>query len=126
MPDELRVLVFSEAEIVRALYALRSRRGEPLPDGRLLSAEISRRGEITVQLEVRSLGDQRHRFLFEQVDVAAALIVLCINSSIPLPVTARKSLLRVDGGVALVISRGRIPETVRDVVSRLRPIEAAD
>lgn len=126
MPTELRLLVFTKAEMVRALYALQTRRGDPLPDGRLDSVEVSEVGDIQVRLKIRALRHKWYELAFEEVDVAAALILHCINSSIPLPVSAKKQLQRASGQVALVVTRGQVPDAVGEAAARataLKPVQ---
>jgi hypothetical protein len=107
MITEIRQLIFPRDELIRALVVMRKKRGQALPAGNVIDVEYgtAKKGEITVSLNVALDGSGgREVFTFDTNEIAAALIMHCIEHRIPLPAKANKSLQVIGDSLALVAS----------------------
>ncbi len=105
MPGEIRLVIFSEAEVLNAITAYRKRRGKPLPSSDHVEVTILDKPKIVVTLEIVPEGKQMPiEFVFEGEELAAALIMSCIGRKIPMPATGvSKTIRRVGDSIALQI-----------------------
>jgi hypothetical protein len=97
MPKELRQVVFRSAEVIEAVTAYFRHRQLKLPGGNIEKFEVSD-SPVTLTLHVMIPGEQGSEIRQLQIkteELAAALILHCINNRIPLPAEASKSLRKV-------------------------------
>ncbi|MBV9861921.1 MAG: hypothetical protein JO267_07215 [Alphaproteobacteria bacterium] len=109
MPAELRHIVFRPVEVVKAVIEYRRRMRRPLPAGHLRS----------YQLREPSATDDAVSAIFEispdttsepQIvelagpELAASLILFCIDRKIPLPASANKSLKKFGDHLTLIVT----------------------
>jgi hypothetical protein len=108
MPTEMRYIVFTPNEILRSITQYSQRRREPLPRGTVTNLKIEEQPEIRVVLSIT--GDTKtvaDTVIFQGAELAAALVMYCIEHKIPLPATgARKTLRMIDHQLGLEVSMG--------------------
>jgi hypothetical protein len=106
MPTEIRHIIFSNDEVVRAAIEYHKRTGSPLPPGTVIKIAFEREPVVrcAVHMGLDSDGSRQVHWI-EETTLAAALIFFCINNRIPLPTKAGKNLQMVGDHVALIISK---------------------
>ena len=105
MPTEIRNIIFSTNEVLFAVKDFRQRKKDPLPSGSILDCKMIEEPKVHVQIEMACDPDGHKRTLtFESEELAAALILFCINRRIPLPADALKILQLFDGELGLVVT----------------------
>lgn len=96
MPTEMRHIAFTPNEVLRAITQYKHRRREPLPKGTISSLKIEELPDVHVVMSI--IGDT-HRtpeeVVFQGAELAAALVMYCIERKIPLPATKAKKTLRI-------------------------------
>jgi len=107
MAIETRTIVFNEIELVQAAYNYCVRVEMPLPNGRLNSVRASAESIDRVLLRFAGDGAKETEIQLSYHQMAAALILHCGTTGIPLPRYARKRLAPAGEGMALII---RMPE----------------
>ena len=104
MPSEVRYLVFSIKELVAAIRDYRRRRSQPLVAGSVIRCNVSTDPEVSAGIDVRSDADGKvYSVTLRTEELAAALIMYCINHRIPMPAAANKSLQMFGDSIGLVI-----------------------
>ena len=105
MPGEVRHIIFSEVEVLKALTEYRKRRNKRLPSSEKVEVTIQDKPKIVVNLAIVPEGKQMPlEFVFEGEELAAALIMFCIGRNIPLPASGvSKTIQLVGGNIALQI-----------------------
>ena len=105
MPGEIRLVIFNDAEVVIALTEFRKRRREPLPSSQDVAVTLRDKPRILVTLAIVPEGKKMPlEIVFEGEELAAALIMYCIDRKIPLPATGVSKTIRLVGdSVALQI-----------------------
>jgi len=96
MPTELRHIVFTPNEVLRSVTQYRHRRREPMPAGTVSNLKIEDRPDVHVIVYITS--DDRkssQEVVFQGAELAAALVMYCIERKIPLPAARAKKTLRV-------------------------------
>jgi hypothetical protein len=96
MPTELRHIVFTPNEVLRSITQYRHRRREPLPSGTISNLKIEEKPDVHVVIYIT--GDTRktvEEVVFQGAELAAALVMYCIERKIPLPAARAKKTLRV-------------------------------
>ncbi|MDP2697455.1 hypothetical protein [Thalassospira sp.] len=90
---------------MKAVSAYRRRTGKPLPPGEVRTVGIEKDPEIVVTLQL--VADHGNPVIvpLAGAELAAALIGFCIESKVPVPATAQKSLTILDGHLALKITK---------------------
>lgn len=101
---ELRCIVFDDGELIKALVAHRRRTGKPLPPGEISSFEIERDKEVVARMTITGDSGEKSVVPTSGAELAAAMIAYCIDTRVPVPVTANKSITLLDGRVALKIT----------------------
>jgi hypothetical protein len=109
VPTELRHITFRPVEIVCAIHEYRRRMRRPLPSGLLrafrISNEAGSESPVYASFEISPDGSlERQMIDLKEAELAAALILFCINRKIPLPVGSSKALRRSGDGVTLVVA----------------------
>ncbi|NUB15288.1 hypothetical protein GAY28_23395 [Azospirillum brasilense] len=117
---ELRCLVFTDQEVVKAVLDRRRRMKEPLPSGTV--GKVTYRpgqpggGGVETLIQVTGdEGDDRSITLHES-EVAAALVSYCMGRKIPLPVESDKMIHIINGALTLMITMNfkKPPRLVED------------
>ena len=105
MPGEVRLIIFDRLEVLSALTEYRKRRGKPLPHSDYVEVTIRSKPRIVVDMSVVPEGKQAPiELVFGGEDLAAALIMFCIDRKIPMPATGVSKTIRlVDDCIALQI-----------------------
>ncbi len=103
MPREDRRIIFDDDEVYKALYALCFQRQiKTPPPGKIIkiSEDAENKGQILISLQ--NPQDKTNADLeYTQDFLAAALMLFCRGAGIPLPKSAKKSVLIQDGQVVL-------------------------
>lgn len=102
---ELRCIVFTEQEVVKAVLDRRRKRREPLPQGTVQGVGF-RNEDAGIQTTIRVVddygGDQS--MVLDETEVAAALVNFCMSRKIPLPVDSDKCLYLINESLTLMIT----------------------
>jgi hypothetical protein len=105
MPTEIRHIICNSAEMISALQLFYRTRQKPLPAGSVVSLTIQDE-PLSAILEIESDKDgKRVRFQSGGEEMAAALILFCRESHIPLPADGQKVLQKFGDSVGLIVTR---------------------
>ncbi|ACJ00086.1 hypothetical protein [Rhodospirillum centenum] len=106
MPTEIRHIIFTGDEVIRALVEYHKRSGNPLPPGAVIRCQYESLPDLCCLLHLALDADgSRQVFRVERAPLAAALIFFCIHNRIPLPTRATKQIQLLNEQLALVITR---------------------
>lgn len=106
---ELRCLVFTEQEVVRAVLDRRRRVKDLLPVG-TVSKLVYHRNEgpeqegIETRLTITDDNGAATELVLADTEVTAALVGYCMGRRIPLPVASDKMLHLINGALTLMIT----------------------
>ena len=102
MPQEMRLIGFTDDEILDALTVLLKQRDETLPEGSATSLIHSRDadGHVVTMLVAQS-GDATTEVLFAHQETLAAMLHKCMELKIPMPRDAEKKLDIMDDMLVL-------------------------
>src|SRR5258706_8479404 len=96
MPTEMRHIVFTPNEVWRSITQYRHRRREPLPAGTISNLRIEEKPDVHVVLYITAdTSKTPEEIVFQGAELAAALVMFCIERKIPLPAARAKKTLRV-------------------------------
>ena len=112
MPKEIRRVVFTHAELRKAMGNFPGLQGKELPAGEI-TALLPRRKDNDYFIEFSILdysSDKNFTFEAPEEDIVSALIEHCIRIKTPLPRKAEKELRIIDNNVCLDISIGDLGE----------------
>ena len=98
MPDESRVVSFSNAEVIEAILDYCEKINRALPPGGIKGLSFSNNKEFKVTVQP---GGQAAPFSFYENEIAAALILFCNKRGIPVARRALKSLQVAQDTVSL-------------------------
>jgi len=101
---ELRCLVFTDQEVIKAVLDRRRRMREPLPVGTVESITHRDADGIETVLKVVDDDGAVQELLLPEAEVAAAMVAYCMGRRIPLPVASDKTLNLINGGLTLMIT----------------------
>ncbi|CAO3416438.1 hypothetical protein [Azospirillum endophyticum] len=106
---ELRCLVFTDQEVVRAVLDRRRRMKDPLPVGTVSNIAYHRnegpeREGIETRLTVTADDGAVTELVLGDTEVTAALVGHCMGRRIPLPVASDKMLHLINGALTLMIT----------------------
>lgn len=101
---ELRCLVFTEQEVVRAVLDRRRKRREPLPQGTVRGVTFDDRDGVQTTIKVVDDYGEDQSMSLSEAEVAAALVNHCMGRKIPLPVDSDKCLYLINGALTLMIT----------------------
>ncbi len=105
MPMEIRNIIFSANEVLFAFKDFRQRKGDPLPAGSILNYKIIEKPNLQVRIVMACDPDgHKQTITFESEELAAALILFCINRKIPLPADSAKTLQVFEGQLCMVVT----------------------
>lgn len=108
MPREDRRIIFEDSEVYKAIYALCSKQQLKVPPPgmvRRIYQNPHDPGSICIDLENPQDSTSR-KLEYSQDFFAAALMLFCKGCGIPLPKTAQKSVVLLDGKVVLRVLIG--------------------
>lgn len=114
MPSDIRHIVFLPSELLAAVSRFRARSGRPLPQGATVRAAAP-----GVRVEVVA-GAGPADMVLEGDEVAAALILYCIDYGIPLPQESSKFVQRFGSQIGLVV-RTEVPVPPGQIRARGTP-----
>ncbi|WP_448192402.1 hypothetical protein [Azospirillum sp. sgz301742] len=102
---ELRCLVFTDQEVVKAILDRRRKMREPLPAGTVRGVTYSSDHEA-IHTTIRVLDDYGvdQSMTIGTAEAAAALVGYCMGRKVPLPVDSDKCLHLINGGLTLMIT----------------------
>jgi len=114
MITEFRRLVFSSSDLISAIKTFSNLKGPKLPDGDILGVEIIGDSDIRARIQVSNIRGtyEKEEVEFEASYLAAAMLLHCIQSHIPIPKSAIKSLERVGDGLSLSLSINADPQPI--------------
>ena len=103
---ELRCLVFTDQEVVKAVLDRRRRMKEPLPNGTVgnVTYRTGQSGGVETDIQVTGDGGEDRTMTLHEAEVAAALVSYCMGRKIPLPVESDKLLYLINGALTLMIT----------------------
>jgi len=102
---ELRCLVFTEIEAIKAILDRRRTRREPLPTGTVQAIVYDADSdEITATLRIIDDDGADHSMMVGSTELAAAMVGYCMGRKIPLPVDSDKCLYLIKGALTLMIT----------------------
>ena len=104
MPREDRRISFEPEEVYKAVFALCTQKQmkKPIPGHITKVSEVSGEGAIIIDIEnPLDVERPRGREEYSRDFIAAALMLFCRGSGIPLPKSARKSVMIADGVLVL-------------------------
>ncbi|MBP2301891.1 hypothetical protein [Azospirillum picis] len=101
---ELRCLVFTDQEVIRAVLDRRRRVKDPLPVGTVSGIAHRERDGIETRLSVTADDGTVTELVMSEAEVTAALIGHCMGRRIPLPVASDKMLHLINGALTLMIT----------------------
>jgi hypothetical protein len=136
MPSEIRLIIFTNEEIVSSIVSLQKKRGQRLPGGTINNILIDEKPnstetpDVTLSIEILAAEGTVNKS-FRNEEIAAALINYCLTNRTPLPRLAEKTVRIIDGKVTLLLNlRMKQTETVMDAATNFydasqRPSDAA-
>lgn len=101
---ELRCLVFTGQEVIKAVLDRRRRMREPLPTGTVDKIVHHQAEGIQTILKVVSDDGDIQDLILPEPEVAAAMVAYCMGRRIPLPVESDKTLSLINGALTLMIT----------------------
>ncbi len=101
---ELRCLVFTEQEVVKAVLDRRRRMKEPLPLGTVGKVTYEEGDNVQTVIKVVADDGVSQDLVLPETEVAAALVAYCMGRRIPLPVASDKMLHVINGALTLMIT----------------------
>ena len=108
MPTEMRVLMYTDHEVVGSLAAFYRRAGRPLTVGTIRNYTIRETDNgVGVDLAVETIDGEVVEHAIAENDLAAALIMDAIKRKIPLPAEADKRLYVIENHVTLIVHKRR-------------------
>lgn len=111
MPTEIRHIIFTQDEVVRAAVDYHRRAGNPLPPGNVIKVVLEREPQVRCALHLGLDSDGSRQLVWiEHQILAAALIFFCIQNRIPLPTKAAKELAVMGEKVALVVTKSPVQD----------------
>lgn len=105
MPIEIRHIIFSNEEVIRAVVDYHRRSGSPLPSGSIIRLELITEPVVRCGLHIGLDDGARQAHWVDNPTLAACLIFFCINQRIPLPTKSAKQLHMMNDKVALVVHK---------------------
>ena len=102
---ELRCLVFTEQEVIKAALERRRKLHESLPAGTVRGVTYAIDDEA-ISTTIRIVDDhgEDQSMTLGQAEVAAALVGFCMERGVPLPVHSDKCLYLINGALTLMIT----------------------
>src|ERR1700728_241864 len=109
MPIEIRVMMYTDQEVVAALSAYFRRAGRPLTVGTIQNFRVEDEAVMSIDLTVETIDGEVVTHKVVETDLAAALLMDAITRKVPLPADSEKRLYMIADHVSLVIDQRRTP-----------------
>lgn len=110
MPIEIRVMMYTDQEVVAALSGYFRRAGRPLTVGTVQNFKVEDDEVISVEMSVETVDGEMVTHRVAETDLAAALLMDAIQRKVPLPAESNKRLYMIADHISLVIDQRRAPE----------------
>ena len=107
MPIEIRVMMYTDQEVVAALSAYFRRAGRPLTVGTIQNFRVEDEEVISVDLTVETVDGEVVTHKVAETDLAAALLMDAISRKVPLPAESNQRLYMIADHISLVIDQRR-------------------
>jgi hypothetical protein len=120
MPIEIRVIMYTDQEVVTALSGYFRRAGRPLTVGTVKNLKIEDEAAISVDLTVETADGEVVTHKIPDTDLSAALLMDATSRKVPLPGDAEKRLYLVAGHLSLVIDQRRVSDDVTTETRQVR------
>jgi len=120
MPIEIRVMMYTDQEVVAALSAYFRRAGRPLTVGTIQNFRVEDEEIISVDLTVETVDGEVVTHKVAETDLAAALLMDAISRKVPLPAESNKRLYMIADHISLVIDQRRAPADGTQVTRQAR------
>jgi predicted transcriptional regulator len=120
MPIEIRVMMYTDQEVVAALSAYFRRAGRPLTVGTIQNFRVEDEEVISVDLTVETVDGEIVTHKVAETDLAAALLMDAISRKVPLPAESNKRLYMVADHISLVIDQRRASADATQVTRQAR------
>ncbi len=114
---ELRCLVFTEQEVVKAVLDRRRKVRDVLPSGTVQGVTYTPENDaITTTIRIVDDHGADQSLKLGPTEVAAALVGYCMGRKVPLPVDSDKCLHLINGGLTLMITMNfnKVPRLVAE------------
>jgi len=124
MPAEIRYIAFPPVEVVRAITEYQTRRRDPLPSGAIVGFDVLATPAIEAELRlVDNDSGMEKTVIVRSEQLAAALVLFCINRKVPVPAKAHKLLYAGrDGGVVMGYALGLDDGDRADFAATVPPV----
>jgi hypothetical protein len=99
---EARSIIFDEREVITALLEYSRRKNTKLPPGTISGLSYVAGRAVSAELSIESDDGAASSVTFPSTEVAAALLLYCMNRKIRLPLEARKTFEVVDHQATLM------------------------
>ena len=117
MPTEIRKIVFSNEELKKAIVLFSHRSVNKLPEGDLISCEVTSIDGINVRIKIRPWYSEGEKIVvLSSTYIGAALSNYCMDCKIPIPRHAAKSLQIIGDNIALQINIEMAEKKIFEVV----------
>ncbi|CAA6603818.1 hypothetical protein MTBLM1_150002 [Rhodospirillaceae bacterium LM-1] len=103
MPKENRRILFTTAEVLRALMEYTALHNRPMGKGDVVSMLYDPKEDPALVLMVSGADGQIENHSFRLAELGAAIITFCRSHKVPLPHKGKKSLIKVDDAVAITV-----------------------
>ncbi len=103
MPKENRRIVFTPAEVHRALLEYTAQHNRPIGDGTVESFLFDPVENPALILMIHRADGQIENHSFRLAELGAAIITFCRSHKVPLPHKGKKSLIKVEDSVAITV-----------------------
>lgn len=120
MPIEIRVMMYTDQEVVAALSAYFRRAGRPLTVGTIQNFRVEDEEVISVDLTVETVDGEVVTHKVAETDLAAALLMDAISRKVPLPAESNKRLYMIADHISLVIDQRRAAGDATQVTRQAR------
>jgi hypothetical protein len=110
MPIEIRVIMYTDQEVVTALSGYFRRAGRPLTVGTVKNLKVEEAAALSVDLTVETVDGEVVTHKIPDTDLSAALLMDATSRKVPLPADAEKRLCLVADHLSLVVDQRRVSE----------------
>jgi len=119
MASEIRTVIFSQNEVVRAITEFRKHIGRPLPRGSVFKFSIRDKPKLELKLAIAIEGQEKLEDVTVTADeLGAAFVMFCISSRIPLPARdATKAIRALGDNLALIVSKNATTQQLSDFLN---------
>ncbi len=104
MPRENRRIIFTPAEVHRALQEYSAKQNISVSKGEVVSFLFDPTEDPALVMMVRCPDGRIEHHSFRLAELGAAIISFCRHRKVPLPHKGKKSLIKVEDSVAIAVS----------------------